>query len=81
MKYYENDEKVKNAEKVGYFQFDYAGEYGECKDDFVSFEFNGVNIINPFIDDSGRFDLSLESAYALYGEKNVNYFIEKTWVR
>lgn len=44
----------------------------------VSFEFNGMNIINPWIDESGRFDLSDEKAIETYGLENVLNFIINT---
>ena len=45
------------------------------EEDLVGFEFNGVHIVNPWVDETGRFDLSDEEAVKLYGLYNVLQFI------
>lgn len=63
-------EKVKQiAEK----NFILSSEVGD--DDMVSFEFNGMNIIDPWISECGRFELSDEKAIETYGLENVLNFI------
>lgn len=42
----------------------------------IGFEFEGSWIINPWIDDSGRFPLTDEEAIKLYGRENFEKFIE-----
>lgn len=63
-------EKVKQiAEK----NFILSSEVGN--DGMVSFEFNGMNIIDPWISECGRFELSDEKAIETYGLENVLNFI------
>lgn len=63
-------EKVKQiAEK----NFILSSEVGD--DGMVSFEFNGMNIIDPWISECGRFELSDEKAIETYGLENVLNFI------
>lgn len=50
-----------------------SSEVGD--DDMVSFEFNGMNIIDPWISECGRFELSDEKAIETYGLENVLNFI------
>lgn len=47
-------------------------------DGMVSFEFNGMNIVNPWYDETGRFQLSDEKAIEYYGLENVLNFIMNT---
>lgn len=42
----------------------------------IGFEFNGMWIINPWIDESGRFELNDEEAINTYGKDNIEEFIE-----
>lgn len=65
------DEIRRIAEK----QYMDAMESGDMED-CVGFEFEGQFIINPWIDPSGRFDLSTKEATKLYGEKNIIAFCE-----
>lgn len=62
--------KVKEIAEKNFFD---SSEIGDEK--MVSFEFNGMNIINPWIDDSGRFNLTDEQAIELYGLENILNFI------
>ena len=41
----------------------------------VGFEFNGQLIINPWMDESGRFELTNEEAIERYGRENITMFI------
>lgn len=41
----------------------------------IGFEFEGQWIIDPWMDSTGRFELSLESAKETYGVENVRNFI------
>ena len=41
----------------------------------IGFDFNGQWITNPFLDASGRFELSFEKMHEYYGEKNVEVFL------
>lgn len=43
----------------------------------VSFEFEGQSIINPWVENTARFDLSTEDAIKFYGTANVMFFIEE----
>ena len=45
-------------------------------DDMIGFEYNYTFIINPFIDESGRFELSDEEAIKHYGVENIKKFAE-----
>lgn len=47
-------------------------------DGMVSFEFHGMNIIDPWISECGRFELSDEKAIETYGLENVLNFIMNT---
>lgn len=42
----------------------------------VGFVFNGQLIINPWMDESGRFELTNKEAIERYGEENMMMFIE-----
>ena len=44
----------------------------------VSFEFHGMNIIDPWMSECGRFELSDEKAIETYGLENVLNFIMNT---
>ena len=39
--------------------------------DVIGFESNDVWITNPFIDDTGRFDLTVDESILTYGEDNI----------
>ena len=52
---------------------------GEYPSDYVSFECLGQEIINPFFDLSGRYELSLEAAYSYYGRYNMEHFIKESY--
>ena len=62
--------KVKEIAEKNFFDSSEIGDEG-----LVSFEFNGMNIVNPWIDDSGRFNLTDEQAIELYGLENILNFI------
>ncbi len=47
-------------------------------EDAIGFEFNGQHIINPWMDSSGRFELTDEKAIEYYGLENVLNFILNT---
>ena len=50
-------------------------------DGMISFVFDDVEIVNPWKDPSGRFDLSDEEAEKTYGKKLIREFVEKTRFR
>lgn len=45
-------------------------------EDLIGFEYEGQYIVNPWMDPSGRFELSTEEAVNLYGELNMIHFCE-----
>lgn len=48
----------------------------ECNGDTdIGFYFEGKWIINPWMDPTGRFELSFESAKETYGVENIRNFI------
>lgn len=63
---------MKKAKKIAYENFSKAIGIG---DGFPYFIFNDVRIVNPWIDETGRFDLSDEKAIKTYGLENVLNFI------
>lgn len=40
----------------------------------IGFEFNGQFIVNPWMDESGRFELTTEEAIAKYGANAIHFF-------
>ena len=69
-------EQIKKVKAIAEKNFIDSSEVGD--EGMISFEFNGMNIINPWYDDSGRFELSDEEAIKLYGLENVLNFIINT---
>jgi len=65
--------KVKAIAEKNFIDSSEIGDEG-----MVSFEFNGMCIINPWMDESGRFDLTDEEAIKTYGLENVLNFIINT---
>lgn len=49
---------------------DFAGDY-------IGFEFRGQMIVNPWLDMTGRFELTSEEAEKLYGKDNMSTFISR----
>lgn len=43
----------------------------------LGFEYYGTWIINPWMDDTGRFELTDAQAIELYGKDNIDSYIEK----
>lgn len=66
------------ARKLAEEQWLKAGEDGQSPD-MISFyyEHEGIEIINPWVDSTGRFDLSDDEAIEMYGYENVMNFIER----
>ena len=69
-------EDIAKVKEIAERNFIESAEIGDKE--MVSFEFKGMNIIDPWIDDSGRFDLTDEQAIELYGLENVLGFITET---
>ena len=69
--------KVKDLKKIADEQFAYFGETGLYPERCISFfdERSGQTIINPWMDPSGRFELSLEEAIDTYGLFQVVNFM------
>ena len=72
MKRFTNEqiERVKALAEMNYID---SSEIGN--ENMTGFEFNGIKIINPWIDETGRFDLNDEQAIKTYGLENVLNFI------
>ena len=66
-------EKVKAIAEKNFIDSSEVGDEG-----MVSFEFNGMKIISPWISECGRFELSDEKAIETYGLENVLNFIMNT---
>lgn len=49
-------------------QWEIFNETGDCED-LIGFEFEGQFIVNPWMDPTGRFELTTEEAVKLYGDK------------
>lgn len=67
--------RVQDAMTYAGMQYSHALD-NDFKGDYVSFEFNGQDIINPFIDPSARFPLTFEEAQKCYGKQNMVDFLE-----
>ena len=74
-KYNENSKEVLKAKEIGDKQFTTMCNEEEDSSDIYFMHYD-VTICNPFMDDSGRFELTLDQAYEEYGVENVNKFIE-----
>lgn len=74
-KYEETSPEVLKAKEIGEKQF-LALCNAESDSFEICFENNGLEVCNPFMEPTGRFELSLENAYEVYGIDNVNNFIE-----
>ena len=66
-------DKVKEIAKKNYIDSSEVGSEG-----MISFEFHGMNIINPWMSECGRFELSDKGAIETYGLENVLNFIMNT---
>lgn len=65
----------KDFEIVKAFAYENLEMQAEGEENLVGFEFNGIYIVNPWVDETGRFDLSDEKAIETYGLDNVLKFI------
>ena len=43
----------------------------------ISFDFEGIAVTNPWVDETGRFELSNKQAIRVYGVKNYTKFIKE----
>ena len=41
----------------------------------IGFEFEGMFIVNPFMDPTGRFELTIDEADKLYGKLNMDDYL------
>lgn len=71
MMFFEKNE-VEMAKAIAYENLE---KQSEGVENLVGFEFNGIYIVNPWVDETGRFDLTDEEAVELYGLENVMNFI------
>lgn len=62
------EEDIEKAKEISYKNF-VDGNIEVC------FEFNGMLIVNPWIDETGRFELTTEKAVEIYGLSNMLYII------
>ena len=62
--------KAKEFAERNFEESAWAGSEG-----MTAFEFNGITIVNPWIDETGRFDLTDKEAIERYGLENVLNFI------
>ena len=70
MEYTEKDFEIVKA-----FAYENLEMQAEGVEDLVGFEFNGIYIVNPWVDETGRFDLTDEEAVETYGLDNVVKFV------
>lgn len=68
-----NAEDIAKAKEIAENNFYESSEIGD--EGMTYFEFNGTNIINPWISECGRFDLTDKEAVETYGLENVLNFI------
>lgn len=66
-------EYIANAKELAEKQYSEANELGSF-DDCIGFPHNGQYIVNPWMDSSGRFELTTEEAISIYGTENFEYF-------
>lgn len=66
------EEDFENIKKIAYENLE---KQSEGVEDLPGFEFNGIYIVNPWVDETGRFDLSDEKAVEIYGVDNMWKFI------
>ena len=64
-------EQLENVQRIAKHQFDFI----DCESN-IGFDFNGTFIVNPWMDESGRFELTTSEAIAKYGV-NVLHFIKR----
>ena len=65
-------EKVKDYASKAFY-----GEIPEAITNKIGFEFEGIWITTPWMDDSARFELTDNQAIELYGTENVESYISK----
>lgn len=68
--------EIKKVKEIAEKNFIDSSEVGS--EGMVSFEFYGMNIINPWMSECGRFELSDKEAIETYGLENVLNFIMNT---
>ncbi|QUH21901.1 hypothetical protein [Alkaliphilus sp. B6464] len=62
--------QLKIIKRLGELQSNIMNEIGHCTDSMISFLHEGMCIVNPFIDDTGRFDIS--NPIEFYGDNFLN---------
>ena len=63
-------EQFEKVQSIAKDQFDFIDSENN-----IGFDFNGVFIVNPWMDESGRFELTTEESLAKYGT-NFIHFVE-----
>lgn len=66
-------EEITKAKEIAENNFYESSEIGD--EGMISFEFNGINVINPWVSECGCFDFTDEEAIEYYGLENVLNFI------
>lgn len=75
--YLNNKDIMKKVRKFAERQTEEFYSTGLHPENTVAFDFNGISIINPFWDETGRKEFADEEAYKYYGKENMNFFIKK----
>ena len=68
---------IRKAKKIAHenFYFISEGNSGVDSSELPHFDFNGICIVDPWMDETGRFEYSDEEAIETYGLANVINFI------
>lgn len=67
------NEMIAKAKEIAERNFIESSEIGD--EGMAQFVFNGISIIDPWMDETGRFSLTDAEAVKLYGLENVINFI------
>ena len=70
---------IENVKKIAEKQFAYLSEHGQYPEKYIGFFYakSGQTILNPWMDPTGRFELSTKEAVDTYGLLNVLNFINE----
>ena len=71
-------QRIKDIKDLAFVQWNYEGNSvipSAARGNEISFEYQDMNITNPWIDESARFELTDAKAVETYGEENIGKFI------
>lgn len=67
--------RLKKAKEIAESQFELSQEIST--ENMIQFNYKGVDIVNPWIDENGDKDFTTEQAIEHYGKENIERFINE----